>query len=203
MRRTFLVIIFLLSVSLGLSDAQGYDAASKARVLRFSHITTRNSGLSYDGVRCMMRDSRGYVWIGTQKGLSRYDGARFKLFDRKDFHVDSDYVNSLCEDCRGNVLIGTDRGVVLYNHESDSMSPLEGLSCRVYTMCSDGGSRIFLGVKSEDLYVYDADGGTITSIRLVNPDGEPLRDIYRIVIAKDNTMYLAAYCDNLFKVATE
>ena len=201
MRRTFLVIIFLLSVSLGLSDAQGYDAASKARVLRFSHITTRNSGLSYDGVRCMMRDSRGYVWIGTQKGLSRYDGARFKLFDRKDFHVDSDYVNSLCEDCRGNVLIGTDRGVVLYNHESDSMSPLEGLSCRVYTMCSDGGSRIFLGVKSEDLYVYDADGGTITSIRLVNPDGEPLRDIYRIVIAKDNTMYLAAYCDNLFKVS--
>lgn len=44
----------------------------------------------------------------------------------------------LCEDCNGNILIGTDRGVVLYDHETDSMNPLDGLSCRVYTMCSDG-----------------------------------------------------------------
>jgi ligand-binding sensor domain-containing protein len=78
--------------------------------LKFSHINTGNSGLSYDGIRCMMRDSRGYVWIGTQKGLSRYDGARFKVFDRSALGVDSDYINSLQEDIEGNILIGTDRG---------------------------------------------------------------------------------------------
>ena len=146
----------MLRIAAVLTCLLTFAGVSSAEVLWFSHINTQNSGMSYDGVRCMMRDSRGYVWIGTQKGLSRYDGARFRVFDRKDFRVDSDYVNSLCEDCSGNILIGTDRGVILYDHETDSMNPLDGLSCRVYTMCSDGGSRIFLGVKSEGLYVYDA-----------------------------------------------
>lgn len=190
----------MLRIAAVLTCLLTFAGVSSAEELWFSHINTQNSGMSYDGVRCMMRDSRGYVWIGTQKGLSRYDGARFRVFDRKDFRVDSDYVNSLCEDCCGNILIGTDRGVVLYDHETDSMNPLDGLSCRVYTMCSDGGSRIFLGVKSEGLYVYDAVEGEICSLNLKSPDGEALKDIYRIVIGKDNWMYMAAYCDNLYRI---
>ena len=200
-KKFILIITLLLTASFGQSDAKPHGGTSEGKLLGFSHITTNNSGLSYDGVRCMLRDSRGYVWIGTQKGLSRYDGARFRVFDRQDFHVDSDYVNSLCEDCRGNILIGTDRGVVLYDHESDAIHPLDGLSCRVYTMCATGGSLIYLGVKSEGLYVYDADDGAIKSLELVNPDGELLRDIYRIAIGKDNIMYMAAYCDNLYRIS--
>lgn len=172
-----------------------------AEVLRFSHINTQNSALSYDGVRCMLRDSRGYVWIGTQKGLSRYDGARFKVFDRKDFSVDSDYINSLCEDAKGNILIGTDKGIVIYDPVMDNISSLDGISCRVYTMCSVDDGRIFLGVKSEGLYVYDAFDRTISKIKLINPDGQILRDIYRMAVGKNDMMYLAAYCDNLYCVS--
>lgn len=169
--------------------------------LCFSHIDTQNSGLSYDGIRCMMRDSRGYVWIGTQKGLSRYDGARFKVFDRNVLGVDSDYVNSLHEDMRGNILIGTDRGLVIYDPITDKMMPLEGLSCRVYTMCSAPSGKIFLGVKSEGLYVYDAMSGEISRIELMSQDGNLLKDIYRMVVCKDGTIYLASYCDNLYKTS--
>jgi hypothetical protein len=149
----------------------------------------------------MLRDSRGYVWIGTQKGLSRYDGARFKVFDRKDFSVDSDYINSLCEDAKGNILIGTDKGIVIYDPVMDNISPLDGISCRVYTMCSVDDGRIFLGVKSEGLYVYDAFDRTISKIKLINPDGQILRDIYRMAVGKNDMMYLAAYCDNLYCVS--
>ena len=159
-----------------------------AEALRFSHINTQNSGLSYDGVRCMLRDSRGYVWIGTQKGLSRYDGARFKVFDRTDFSVESDYINSLCEDAKGNILIGTDKGIVIYDPVMDNISPLDGISCRVYTMCSVDDGRIYLGVKSEGLYVYDAFDRTISKIKLINPDGQILRDIYRMAVGKNDMM---------------
>ena len=171
--------------------------------LRFSHINTQNSDLSYDGIRCMMRDSRGYVWIGTQKGLSRYDGARFKVYDRNALGVDSDYVNSLREDIRGNILIGTDRGLVIYDPLTDKMTPLEGLSCRVYTMCSAPAGKIFLGVKSEGLYVYDAMSGEISRIELISQDGNLLKDIYRMVVCKDGTIYLASYCDNLYKTSLD
>ena len=168
--------------------------------INFSHINTGNSGLSYDGVRCMMRDSRGYVWIGTQKGLSRYDGTRFKIYTRTDLGVDSDYVNSLSEDTNGNILIGTDRGIVLYDHLTDNITPVGGLSCRVYSMCPADDGRIFLGVKSEGLYVYDPSSASIRQIDVINESGEQLRDIYRLVVCGDD-MYVAAYCDNLYHFA--
>ena len=171
--------------------------------LNFSHINTGNSGLSYDGIRCMMRDSRGYVWIGTQKGLSRYDGARFKVFDRRALGVDSDYINSLQEDIEGNILIGTDKGLVLYCPETDTMSPLPGLSCRVYTMCPVPGGEILLGVKSEGLYVYDALTKELNRIQLISQDGESLRDIYRMVTGKDGNLYLASYCDDLYRISLD
>lgn len=198
MRKLVLTSMVVLAVAVCSASAAGHGESSKDKTLRFSHITTRNSGLSYDGVRCMLRDSRGYVWVGTQKGLSRYDGARFKVFDREDFSVDSDYVNALMEDCNGKVLVGTDRGVVLYDPEQDAMRPIDGLSCRVYSMCTTDGARIYLGVKSEGLYVYDAHDGTISKVELVNATGRVVGDIYRMVIGRDNTMYMAAYCDNLY-----
>ena len=166
----------------------------------FFRINTQNSNLSYDGVRCMIRDSKGYVWIGTPKGLSRYDGARFKVYDRKTLGVDSDYINSLYEDINGNILIGTDRGLVLYDHVTDTMCHLEGLSCRVYTMCGIPDGRVCLGVKSEGLYIYDAFTRGISKLELSFQDGEPLREIYRMATSKNNILYLAAYCDNLYKI---
>ena len=70
----FLTLFFCIFPSVALAEDN----------MNFSHINTSNSGLSYDGIRCMLRDSRGYVWIGTQKGLSRYDGTRFRVYNRKE-----------------------------------------------------------------------------------------------------------------------
>ena len=66
--------------------------------------------MSYDSIRDIFQDSRGYVWIGTYKGLSRYDGKRFKNYDREDFGVTSDFINVIKEDLDGNLWIGTDNG---------------------------------------------------------------------------------------------
>ena len=78
----------------------------RAQHYQFSHLCRENSGLSYDGVREIFQDSRGYMWIGTYKGLSRYDGTRFKNYNRDDFGVASDFINVICEDTSGNLWIG-------------------------------------------------------------------------------------------------
>ena len=44
--------------------------------LYFEKITVQD-GLSHNKVNCIIQDRRGFIWIGTDDGLNRYDGKRF------------------------------------------------------------------------------------------------------------------------------
>lgn len=45
----------------------------------FCRLTNRD-GLSNSHINAIIRDSKGYVWFGTQAGLARYDGFRIKMY---------------------------------------------------------------------------------------------------------------------------
>ncbi len=47
--------------------------------VRFTHLTTED-GLSQSKVTAILQDSRGFMWIGTQSGLNRYDGYEFTIY---------------------------------------------------------------------------------------------------------------------------
>lgn len=49
--------------------------------IRFQRLTI-NDGLSLSSVYCIHQDKKGYMWFGTEDGLNRFDGNRFKVFDR-------------------------------------------------------------------------------------------------------------------------
>lgn len=97
---------------------------------RFTHINTANSSLSYDGISKIFQDSRGFIWIGTFKGLNRYDGTRFKVYYKQDLGLDSDFIHQICEDSQGNLWIGTDAGVTRYDWREDRFLPLKQESDR-------------------------------------------------------------------------
>ena len=42
-------------------------------VLYFEKLTVQN-GLSHNKANCILQDKRGFIWIGTDDGLNRYDG---------------------------------------------------------------------------------------------------------------------------------
>ena len=67
--------------------------------MRFRRLDTRD-GLSNSQVLCTMRDSKGFVWIGTPYGLNRYDGYRVKSFytDMRDStSLRNNYVHDIFE----------------------------------------------------------------------------------------------------------
>ena len=70
----------------------------------FRHLTS-SDGLSCNHVGCILKDSRGYMWFGTEYGLNRFDGYRFKHFFKKDISYSSDNISSLQEDSWGNIWI--------------------------------------------------------------------------------------------------
>ena len=143
------------------------------------------------------------MWIGTYKGLNRYDGTRIKNYGRQDLGVKSDYINVLAEDSAGNVLIGTDNGIVIYDYRKDSFrQPLQAelLDDRIYSIQNDSKGISWIGSRAQGLFIYDPETDAVSKIDLKNPEGKLVRDIYRIVIDRNDKMHVAVYCDNLYRL---
>lgn len=81
------------------------------------HFTIEN-GLSQSIINCVMQDSQGYLWIGTQDGLNKHDGYSFKKFRHAPLDstsISSNIIQSVCEDKQGNLWIATQNGLNNYN----------------------------------------------------------------------------------------
>ncbi|MCF8335058.1 MAG: SpoIIE family protein phosphatase [Bacteroidales bacterium] len=77
-----------------------------------------NQGLSQSSVTCFMKDKRGFLWIGTQDGLNRFDGYKFKTFKNKPTDTNSlshNYINDIIESEKGLLWIATNYGLNRYD----------------------------------------------------------------------------------------
>lgn len=84
--------------------------------------------ISENASRCMLKDSKGFIWIGTIDGLNRYDGYRFRTYQtdpRDTSSISGNYITSLFEDSRGNLWVGTNKGLNLYDPDIDGFIDLE------------------------------------------------------------------------------
>ena len=78
----------------------------------FKHIKV-SDGLISNSVTALCQDSDGFMWIGTQSGLQRYDGTRFKNFQadiRDPAALQTDWISFIFEDSKKRLWIGTDHG---------------------------------------------------------------------------------------------
>ncbi|MET0290128.1 MAG: diguanylate cyclase [Pseudoxanthomonas sp.] len=72
-------------------------------------------GLPQLSVTAIAQDSTGYVWIGTQAGLARFDGNRFTTYDSRGWPgLGNGDIRALMADARGQVWIGTATGVSVH-----------------------------------------------------------------------------------------
>ena len=96
-----------------LSNAAGSVSAETANNKDFvtdyvSTIFSQDNGLGSNEVNCVYQTASGYIWVGTDGGLYRYDGNEFKVFNLWDTEKDDVYcVNSLFQDSSGRLWIAT------------------------------------------------------------------------------------------------
>lgn len=67
----------------------------------WTYQITTYDGLPSNTVYWMLKDSKGYMWFGTENGLTRYDGVEFKVYQHED--LTSYDFNSVHEDAEGNI----------------------------------------------------------------------------------------------------
>ena len=92
--------------------------------MNFENLTIDN-GLSQATAEAIIQDSDGYVWIGTNDGLNRYNGSEIKVFDSNDGDensIISNYITALAEDKNKNLWVGTDEGLSKINLSNYSIS---------------------------------------------------------------------------------
>ena len=74
---------------------------------------TQEDGLSSDSISCIFQDDQGFLWIGTQDGLNKFDGKTFQKFKKNDIiykSLSSNLITSITQDPDGYLFIGTSNG---------------------------------------------------------------------------------------------
>ncbi len=106
----------------------GLSAISYAqqKSIKFDTYTIEN-GLSQSQVTSIQQDQFGYMWIGTQDGLNRYDGYKFDVLKNEannDNSLPNNYVHTLLPDNKNNLWFGTNRGIAKIDPQTGEITKI-------------------------------------------------------------------------------
>lgn len=116
-----LFLSFLLTFAVLLS------AKGQLQTLKFKHLSFKE-GLAQSPISSIVKDSKGFVWLGNWKGLTRYDGYVFKTFSheaRNSKSISNNRVNAIVEDKYGKLWIGTANGLNAYDPPSETFKRID------------------------------------------------------------------------------
>ncbi len=89
-------------------------SAQSSQLLKWKNLTSED-GLSVNTVNCIIQDNSGFMWIGTQSGLDKYDGVKFSSYTQNPGDsngLNNSYINCIVKDSKGYLWIGTEAGGV-------------------------------------------------------------------------------------------
>ncbi len=121
-----------------------------------SNVLTENDGLSNNTVYNVLKDKKGFVWMGTDMGISRYDGYHFTNYRVKDVPF---AVRRIIEiDDNLFCLFGIDGTIVCFDSKHEKVIPAEfdsGLSSdAVFADVADIGKGILCGLHRQRLVCW-------------------------------------------------
>jgi signal transduction histidine kinase/ligand-binding sensor domain-containing protein/DNA-binding response OmpR family regulator len=169
-----------------------YSIHSQAKNISFTNFSSKD-GLAQNTVNDIIQDSNGFIWVGTNGGLSRFDGYEFLNF-RMDFgdttSLMEDVVPTLFIDSKNNFWIGTNAGVNLYRHEDESFVRLlpQKLNYTIQSFAEDKHGNIWIGTEWNGLIKLNISSN---EIRLFNTENGFLSDaIFEIYNDEDGLIWV-------------
>ncbi len=121
-RSTMRALLRLVVVAALLLGTLPRPAQAQTESIRFDTLSVEN-GLSQSTVRVILQDSLGFLWLGTDDGLNKYDGYAFTLYKHDAVNADSlsdSTITALFEDQAGTLWVGTANGLNRMNRETET-----------------------------------------------------------------------------------
>ncbi len=169
--------------------------------IKFNHISIED-GLSESVVFCIIQDSYGFMWFGTQDGINRYDGYKFKVYKNDNGKSDTvcdNSIRSLVEDKNRNLWIGTENGLSRYDRENECFHNFKFTSDQrngnadndIRKIVEDPSGNLWIGTYGAGLLFFDTVKNEFINLS-ENKDGSSRLPDSRIMdIVKDS-------CGNLW-----
>jgi signal transduction histidine kinase/ligand-binding sensor domain-containing protein/DNA-binding NarL/FixJ family response regulator/HPt (histidine-containing phosphotransfer) domain-containing protein len=201
--RSLLFILLKRVAALGLAGGIALSAvAAPPRTLRFDQLNVED-GLAQESVLAIAQDKQGFMWFGSQAGLSRYDGYRVTVYrnivsDRRS--LAENWVGVLHIDPKGRMWVGTDGGLDLFNPVTQNFThflPREpekrgSGNTHIRAIIDDGQDDLWVGT-ADGLQHFDPDTGkfTIWHMEKGKPDSLSHDHVNGLVRDRDGRLWVA------------
>jgi len=196
-KKQFLSILFLFSFSfIAICDPIG--------TFRLDHLSI-GDGLPHSSVSNILQDSNGFMWIGTQSGLSRYDGYKFKTYLNDPFDSNSlphNLVQTMYLDKNDILWLGTYNGLSRMEINSDTFINYTSKETDEYSLSNDvvvaierdHRGRLWVGTL-DGLNLFDEKTGLFKRF-VNNPDDRyslPNNTVRSLLSDKNGNLWIGTY----------
>ncbi|MDQ1350774.1 MAG: hypothetical protein QG657_1076 [Acidobacteriota bacterium] len=154
-RQLILRISILISILLILPSLYQYALDPEKPVDFYIHdVLDTEDGLPQNTILAVQQTRDGYLWLGTQEGLVRYNGKDIRVFDMENTSgLPGNMIIALVEDNDGALWLGTNTGIGrLKNGEFTSFTADNSLSSeKINTLCLHPDGSIWIGSKGSGI----------------------------------------------------
>jgi ligand-binding sensor domain-containing protein len=145
-----LAVLLILCACFAVSES----AYSQFRNYSFQQFTEQQ-GLPQDFVYSLTQDSRGFLWIGTGKGLARYDGYEMKHYSVED-SLSADFITADFRTSSGNLIFGHNQGgITLFDGIGFHSILPDTLGNKVVSITEDASNNLWIAMQSNGFLYTD------------------------------------------------
>ena len=146
------------------------------------------------GITAVAQDRYGFVWIGGEAALGRFDGSHLRIFEHQpgnNLSLNSSYIHKIITDVQGNLWVGTESGLCQYNYTFEHFEcdytwparPVGGASVR--TLAVDYKNGLYVGGRMGLFYLPHGEK-VMQRIELPNEKAHDHRSLVVIDLLIDN-----------------
>lgn len=191
------LVSFLLSLICFISYSQTIEN-------NFEKINIEIDGENVYDVHVIIQDPQGFIWMGTNLGLIRYDGVIGKKYEINTASKKNlDYVHTMLLDSYGDLWIGADSGLFKYKTECDCLYEVSDSNHNIAlnnirAIAEDSNNNIWIGTKDDGLYRYETENDVFTRFFNSFDDSFRLTDerIDHLLIDRKNNLWIGTHPDN-------
>lgn len=138
--------------------------------------------LSSSQISCLAQDRYGFIWIGTEYGLDRFDGYTFTNYVRDPAvpgTVGGNVITKFLVDRDGNLWIGHSKGLMRFDYSSNSFSNYafpHGNAPRVNSLVQASNGDVLIGTAGYGLFSLQGKDGVVREVAM--PQGRAQSDRY-------------------------